>query len=926
MSLGNFVLIQNGIFVLMDLLICVKAFSRKLQTRTQSTFFAFAVSTMVLQLSVILGKVCDFKILGNIPSAAQYVIYSTLMVLMPVCSFLWFKYFVITLPDFKEPKRYLQFISIIPILVMTVACICSPWTHWIFYITEDLVYARGNAFYLQTLLPYLYFIVVVPVILIELFRGNGKKIKKSIVTFLNIILPSMIGASLQIFVFSGGYTQIGVSIGLLLMYLNMYVEEIKEIERLQSLSEINERLSAALSVIEGFSQEYHTIFIVDRNTNHMQLIRSSGNERIKEIIQLAVDGMNYAELTSLYIENFVMEQDKKRLSESLKPETVREYLKVHHGIYTVNYLRKNPDGTVGYHQVAIVNTDEKNGKDQFILGFRDVDAVIKSEIESRNQIIEQQKRDQLELETIAEAIHGGFKTGIADEKFSLKFVSKQLAAMLGYTVEEFWQASGGTMSGIVNIDEAEKAIPAARKAIAEGRMYTMNYHMRCKDGTWKNVEDRGRKIHTSTGEDEFWSFISDKDELVEKTKALELAETANKALTESKAALEKATETAEAASRAKTTFLFNMSHDIRTPMNAIIGFTTLLDKHQNDSDKRNDYIKKIQDSSSILLSIINNVLEMARIEKGTLELNENVWNLTQFDSTIFSVFNEMMAQKGIEFTKDIRAEHPYVYCDAIKIREVFLNILSNALKYTNAGGKVHLSLREFPAEQKGWAIFKAVVSDTGIGMAEEFIPHIFEEFSREKNTTAAKVEGTGLGMPIVKRLLDLMGGTIEVTSKQGEGTTFTVTLKHKIADKSDLVEHQGLDIDPNMFKGKRILLAEDNELNSEIAITLLEESGFKVEHARDGAVCVDMVEKASAGYYDLILMDVQMPNMNGYEATEIIRRLTDKEKASVPILAMTANAFQEDKLEAMSRGMNGHLAKPIDVDEMFKQLAMTLGN
>jgi CheY-like chemotaxis protein len=377
---------------------------------------------------------------------------------------------------------------------------------------------------------------------------------------------------------------------------------------------------------------------------------------------------------------------------------------------------------------------------------------------------------------------------------------------------------------------------------------------------------------------------------------------------------------AEEASNAKTTFLFNMSHDIRTPMNAMLGFTDLLEKHQDEPQKRMDYLEKIQESGSVLLSIINNVLEMARIEKGTLEVTEVAWSTEQFNDTLYSIFQDMMTQKGLIFTRTINVEHHYVMCDPVKLREVFINLLSNAYKYTDAGGHVHVQLDEIPSDREGYAMFRTIVSDTGKGMSEEYLPHLFEEFSRENDDAVNKTEGTGLGMPIVHRLVDMMGGTISVESKKGEGTAFTIVMPHRIADRSDLTEYAGDDINPLLFVGKRILLTEDNDLNAEIAIELLKDNGFKVERATDGCVCVDMLEQAPAGYYDVILMDIQMPNMNGYEAAGVIRHLKDREKSQIPILAMTANAFEEDKQAALHAGMNGHLAKPVNEDALIKAL------
>lgn len=388
--------------------------------------------------------------------------------------------------------------------------------------------------------------------------------------------------------------------------------------------------------------------------------------------------------------------------------------------------------------------------------------------------------------------------------------------------------------------------------------------------------------------------------------------------------LEWAKTQAEAASSAKTSFLFNMSHDIRTPMNAIMGFRDLLEKHIDEPERRADYLRKIKEASKVLLSIINNVLEMARIEKGTVVVEEVAMNTKNFGISIFSVFSEMMAEKNIEFTHEDLVVHHNVYCDPTKIREIFMNLLSNAYKYTKPGGKVHVRLRELPSNREGYAFFETSVSDTGVGMSAEYLAHIFEEFSRENTSTANKIEGTGLGMPIVKRLVELMGGTIRVSSEKGVGTTFFVTLPHRIADEIEDAEPENVVADETVFEGKRILLAEDNDLNAEIAEEILTSAGFMIERAEDGAICYEKIVSSETGYYDLVLMDIQMPNMDGYQATRAIRALADKEKANIPIIAMTANAFEEDRSKAINMGMNGHIAKPIDVSELLMVLARVI--
>jgi len=388
--------------------------------------------------------------------------------------------------------------------------------------------------------------------------------------------------------------------------------------------------------------------------------------------------------------------------------------------------------------------------------------------------------------------------------------------------------------------------------------------------------------------------------------------------------LELAKEQADVANQAKTSFLFSMSHDIRTPMNAILGFTSLLRKHQDEPEKRDDYLNKIENSSNVLLSIINNVLEMARIEKGSIELVEMPHNAEAINNTILSVFEEQMKNKGITFTITTQVQHPYVCIDPTKLREVMFNLLSNALKYTESGGRVDMRTVEIPYHREGYALYQTTISDTGIGMSEDFLPHLFEGFSRENNSTENKIEGTGLGMTIVKRLVELMHGTIEVTSRKGVGTTFVVKLPHRIAEETVGAKQRITDINPSHFEGKRILLAEDNDLNAEIAIEILSEVGLIIERAEDGIRAVEMLQQAADGYYDLILMDIQMPHLNGYEATQRIRSMQNTVKASIPILAMTANAFDEDKKKAFEAGMNGHLAKPIDIAELKKGLAGVL--
>lgn len=389
--------------------------------------------------------------------------------------------------------------------------------------------------------------------------------------------------------------------------------------------------------------------------------------------------------------------------------------------------------------------------------------------------------------------------------------------------------------------------------------------------------------------------------------------------------IRKSAEKARKANEAKTRFLFNMSHDIRTPMNAIVGFSGLLEKSLHDEKKSLGYIKKIRVSSDILLTIINQVLEMARIESGKITLNPESVNIREMVEAMNTVFESSLTKKSLEYQCSLNVVHDQILCDKTKMEEIILNVVSNSIKYTNPHGKITVSIDELDSEDEKNANYKVVVEDNGIGMSQDYLPHIFEEFSREHTSTETRVAGTGLGLPIVKSLVDRMGGTIEVESEEGKGTrfimkfSFPVSLENQVREK----EKQNIPDITEKLEGKRILLAEDNELNAEIAETVLEETGIKVKHVEDGIQCIEELKKMPEKYYDVILMDVQMPNMDGYTATQRIQDLDDS-RAEIPIIAMTANAYDEDRRKAQEAGMDGFLAKPLDVDEMMRLLAQII--
>jgi len=437
-------------------------------------------------------------------------------------------------------------------------------------------------------------------------------------------------------------------------------------------------------------------------------------------------------------------------------------------------------------------------------------------------------------------------------------------------------------------------------------------------GCFVLVSARNRDVITVSVDNELKdSALKDKEKFLEEQKErLEEIETLNKDLQVARAE-------ADAANNAKTTFLNNMSHDIRTPMNAILGFAKLMEKETENPAAIKDYLEKIERSGEYLLSIINNVLEVARIDSGKEEVDEILVDMSKPNGSVMPLLDAELKNRNIKFTVAMNVQHFCIYADPGKIKEITMNLLSNAIKYTPDGGHVHMEFKEIPCEREGYGTFVTTVSDTGIGMSEDFQKHLFEAFSRERNTTQSKIHGTGLGMAIVKRLVDLLGGKIEVKSELGKGTTFTVYIDHRLAEAPKAQAEQAPEpvkkerIDLN---GMNILLAEDNELNAEIAIELLGDIGANVEHAKDGVVCVDILCRAEPDYYDLILMDIQMPNLDGYGATRTIRQLGDPQRANIPIVAMTANAFEEDKRKAFESGMNAHVAKPFDLGRLLDTL------
>ena len=664
-------------------------------------------------------------------------------------------------------------------------------------------------------------------------------------------------------------------------------------------------------IISALTKDYTTILLCDLKQDTFEIIKGDTftHNVPAEKQQLVPESNCYSERVQYFFENVLIKDSAPEYLERLLPDNLMKELKETDSIEI--YHKTIPNGTGFRHFLArAIRLSNEEDHFKIILGFYSLDEIIKKEqeIELQREIIE----------------------GLGKEYFSVLAVDLDKDLVFSYRESEetgkifldFCRKCGNRWSKMVPFyaktmvadntnGEFEKQLDLEVLRSQEEN-FSMTYEFKSETGI-KYYQARVAYVKKIDGTRMAVVGTRDIDSLIKKERMQEEK-------------LKKAYAAAENANKAKTEFLNNMSHDIRTPMNVILGYNQLM-KSQLTEPKQFDYHKKIEQSGKLLLSIINNVLDMARIESGKMKVDENYEVVGEIIDEIISTFSSKAKEKEIHLSGSMQVTHRNILCDGTKIREIYVNLVSNAIKYTPRGGNVTITVEELPCEKEGYIKIKGEVEDTGIGMSKEYLPTLFEPFSREHNTTIGKVGGTGLGMSVVKRMIDLMGGSIEVKSELGKGTVFTFTLMHKIADEkyySKKIETADVSDTGENLHGKHVLLAEDNDLNAEIAIAVLEEIGLIIERVEDGIQCVNRIEQMPSGTYDLILMDIQMPNMDGYKATQCIRRLDDKKKSEIPIIAMTANAFEEDKKRAFDAGMNGHIAKPIDIDKLEEVILSVL--
>lgn len=664
-------------------------------------------------------------------------------------------------------------------------------------------------------------------------------------------------------------------------------------------------------IISALTKDYTTILLCDLKQDTFEIIKGDTftHNVPAEKQQLVPESNCYSERVQYFFENVLIKDSAPEYLERLLPDNLMKELKETDSIEI--YHKTIPNGTGFRHFLArAIRLSNEEDHFKIILGFYSVDEIMKKEqeIELQREIIE----------------------GLGKEYFSVLAVDLDKDLVFSYRESEetgkifldFCRKCGNRWSKMVPFyaktmvadntnGEFEKQLDLEVLRSQEEN-FSMTYEFKSETGI-KYYQARVAYVKKIDGTRMAVVGTRDIDSLIKKERMQEEK-------------LKKAYAAAENANKAKTEFLNNMSHDIRTPMNVILGYNQLM-KSQLTEPKQFDYHKKIEQSGKLLLSIINNVLDMARIESGKMKVDENYEVVGEIIDEIISTFSSKAKEKEIHLSGSMQVTHRNILCDGTKIREIYVNLVSNAIKYTPRGGNVTITVEELPCEKEGYIKIKGEVEDTGIGMSKEYLPTLFEPFSREHNTTIGKVGGTGLGMSVVKRMIDLMGGSIEVKSELGKGTVFTFTLMHKIADEkyySKKIETADVSDTGENLHGKHVLLAEDNDLNAEIAIAVLEEIGLIIERVEDGIQCVNRIEQMPSGTYDLILMDIQMPNMDGYKATQCIRRLDDKKKSEIPIIAMTANAFEEDKKMAFDAGMNGHIAKPIDIEKLEEVILSVL--
>lgn len=648
-------------------------------------------------------------------------------------------------------------------------------------------------------------------------------------------------------------------------------------------------------LLSGLGNDYTAVYIIDLDTDAFEIIINQQSNNVAREQKFN----DFSTYLDNYANKYVLEESREDMKRILRYNHLKEHFEKEEDLYFRFHTIENSIGQTYFEAHAV--RQYENGGHFVVIGFRCVDALVKKEKKYQEDLDKAYRNAQQQLEVITSSIPGGVKISYDDPMYTFKYVSKQYAAMLGYdSVDEFMEVSKGSIVGIAHPDDVENGIAEALDQYSRSDNYDITYRMRCKDGTWKYIEDHGHKVINADGEVEHWNLILDKNELVQKTIALE---------------------SARKAEQAKTDFLSRMSHDIRTPLNGIIGLLDYADRHPDDIETIRKNRKKSHVAAEHLLSLINDVLELNKLDDKNVTLVSEPFNFIDLMHDVKTISDMRASEAGISvFMEDkyFNIKNPYVFGSASHVKRIFINIITNAIKYNKIGGSVWCKVEERDLDSEK-AEITVRVTDSGIGMSDEFLGNIYTPFTQASYDARTDYNGTGLGMPIVKNLVDRMGGRIMINSKVNMGTTVEVVLPFKKAKRSDLPPKMDAEVRHDLT-GIKALLVEDNELNMEIAHCMLEDENVIVTEAYNGEEAVTLFKENPAGTFDIILMDIMMPVMDGLTASREIRNSDKEDARTIPIFAMTANTFSEDIQASKQAGMNEHIAKPIDMKTLMRKI------
>lgn len=649
-------------------------------------------------------------------------------------------------------------------------------------------------------------------------------------------------------------------------------------------------------VLRALSNDYTVVYALDLDTDQYDIFVNQRTNHTQNVKSYPL----FRDYVRDYTEHYVLPQCCEDMIRELSSVTIRERLKDTNDYYFSFETTPNRAGQTCF-QAHIVK--QYNGDAHFaVLGFRCVDNIVKTERRYKESLAKANQALQQQLDIITAAIPGGVKISNDDEVYSFRYVSEQFANMLGYaTPEELMEASNGSIIGLAHPDDIETGLADALDQYSHSDHYATTYRVRCKDGSWKYIEDRGHKVFEPDGTVSHWNLILDKNELMEKTIALETEKRAN---------------------QEKSNFLSRMSHDMRTPLNGVIGLMDICAKHPDDRALVDSSRKKAQIAANHLLSLINDTLELSRLGDVKIPLREEPFNANDLAAEIRTIAAMHAEANGIELTMDgddSHLQYPYLVGSPLQIKRIYLNLINNAIRYNRPGGSVHCHMTETLVDA-GTIRYDVTIQDTGVGMSKDFLKNIFEPFVQADHGARTNYMGTGLGMSIVKNLLDRMNGTINIVSEPNVGTTVTVSLPIRISPDA-IVQPSPSPLTKADLKGIRILLAEDNDLNREIAEFMLTDEGMVVTSVPDGAQALKAFTENPENTFDIILMDIMMPVMDGIQAAKAIRTSGRQDAASIPIFAMTANAFVEDRQATREAGMNEHLSKPLNSKELISAIS-----